>query len=94
MSNGTTLRDEIETGEQHETFRRMLLHWLDDPQIQQKIIAFLRHSGLIRSTGISVPPSLNNRSTLLKRGFVIEPVVARPKVEVSNGHSYAQSLCF
>jgi hypothetical protein len=55
MSNGTTLRDEIETVEQHETFRRMLLHWLDDPQIQQKIIAFLRHSGIIRSTGISVP---------------------------------------
>jgi hypothetical protein len=55
MSNGTTLRDDIETVEQPETFRRMLLHWLDDPQIQQKIIAFLRHSGLIRSTGISVP---------------------------------------
>jgi hypothetical protein len=33
----------------------MLLRLLDDPQIQQKIGAFLRHSGLIRSTGINVP---------------------------------------
>jgi hypothetical protein len=33
----------------------MLLRLLDDPQIQQKIGAFLRGSGLYRSTGINVP---------------------------------------
>jgi hypothetical protein len=55
MNNGATLYNQIETVEQHETFRRMLLLMLDDPQIQQKITAFLRHSGLIRSTGIGVP---------------------------------------
>lgn len=32
MNNGTTLYNEIETVEQHETFRRMLLLMLDDPQ--------------------------------------------------------------
>jgi hypothetical protein len=49
------LDSEIMTPEQHQTFKEMLLRLLDDPQIQQKIGAFLRHSGLIRSTGINVP---------------------------------------
>jgi len=55
MDNRTKLDDEIETAEQHETLTQMLLRLLDDPQIQQKIGAFLRRSGLARSTGIYVP---------------------------------------
>jgi len=55
MDNRTKLDDEIETAEQHETLKQMLLHLLDDPQIQQKIGAFLRRSGFARSTGINVP---------------------------------------
>jgi hypothetical protein len=55
MDNRTKLDDEIETAEQHETFKQMLLRLLDDPQIQQKIGAFLLRSGLARSTGINVP---------------------------------------
>ena len=55
MDNRIELDDEIETAEQHETLTQMLLRLLDDPQIQQKIGAFLRRSGLARSTGIYVP---------------------------------------
>ena len=55
MDNRTKPDDEIETAEQHESFKQMLLRLLDDPQIQQKIAAFLRRSGLARSTGINVP---------------------------------------
>jgi hypothetical protein len=55
MDTRTQLRNEIETAEQRETFNQMLLHLLDDPQIQQKIGAFLRRSGLAGSTGINVP---------------------------------------
>jgi len=57
MDNRTELLldGEITTPEQHQTFKEMLLRLLDDPQIQQKIGAFLRRSGLIRSTGINVP---------------------------------------
>jgi hypothetical protein len=57
MDNRTKLLldGEITTPEQHQTFKEMLLRLLDDPQIQQKIGAFLRRSGLIRSTGINVP---------------------------------------
>ena len=55
MDNRTEFDDEIKTAEQHETLKQMLLRLLDDPQIQQKIGAFLRRSGLARSTGINVP---------------------------------------
>ncbi len=55
MDNRTKLDDEIETAEQRETFKQMLLRLLDDPQIQQKIGAFLRRSGFAKSTGINVP---------------------------------------
>ena len=55
MDTRTKLDDEIETAEQHESFKQTLLRLLDDPQIQQKIAAFLRRSGLARSTGINVP---------------------------------------
>ena len=55
MDTRTKLDDEIETAEQRESFKQMLLRLLDDPQIQQKIGAFLRGSGLARSTGINVP---------------------------------------
>ena len=55
MDDRTKLEDEIKTAEQHETLKQMLLRLLDDPQIQQKIGAFLSRSGLARSTGINVP---------------------------------------
>jgi hypothetical protein len=55
MDTRTQLRNEIETAEQRETFKQVLLRLLDDPQIQQKIGTFLRGSGLARSTGINVP---------------------------------------
>ena len=55
MDNRTKLEDEIKAAEQHETFKQMLLRLLDDPQIQQKIGAFLLRSGLARSMGINVP---------------------------------------
>jgi hypothetical protein len=55
MDSKIKLDDEIETAEQRETFKQMLLRLLDDPQIQQKIGAFLLRSGLARSTGINVP---------------------------------------
>jgi hypothetical protein len=55
MDTRTKLDDEIETAEQRETFKQMLLRLLDDPQIQQKIGAFLLRLGLARSTGINVP---------------------------------------
>ena len=54
MDNRTKLDDEIETAEQ-QTFKQTLLRLLDDPQIQQKIGAFLRRLGLARSPGINVP---------------------------------------
>ena len=55
MDTRTQLRNEIETAEQRETFKQVLLRLLDDPQIQEKIGTFLRRSGLARSTGINVP---------------------------------------
>jgi len=55
MDNRTKLDDEIETAEQHQMFKQMLLRLLDDPQIQQKIGAFPHRSGLARSPSISVP---------------------------------------
>ena len=55
MDSKIKLDDEIETTEQRENFKQTLLRLLDDPQIQQKIGAFLRRSGLATSTGINVP---------------------------------------
>jgi hypothetical protein len=55
MDSTVKLDDEIETAEQQETLKRTLLRVLDDPQVQQKIGAFLRRSGLAGSTGINVP---------------------------------------
>jgi len=56
MNCSIKLDDEIETAEQHESSKQMLLRLLDDPQIQEKIGIFLRRSGLTaRSTGINVP---------------------------------------
>jgi hypothetical protein len=55
MDNRAKLDDEAKAAEQQETLKQMLLRLLDDPQIQQKIGAFLRRSGLARSTGINVP---------------------------------------
>jgi hypothetical protein len=55
MDSKIKLDDEIETTEQRENFKQTLLCLLDDPQIQQKIGAFPRRSGLARSTGINVP---------------------------------------
>ena len=55
MDTRTQLDNEIETAEQRETFKQMLLRLLDDPQIQEKIGTCLRRSGLARSSGINVP---------------------------------------
>ena len=55
MDHRTKLEDEIKTADQREVFKQALLSLLDDPQIQQKIGAFFRGSGLIRSMGINVP---------------------------------------
>ena len=55
MDSKIKLDDEIETEEQRETFKQTLLRLLDDPQIQQKIGAFPRGSGLAISMGINVP---------------------------------------
>jgi hypothetical protein len=55
MDNRAKLDDEAKAAEQQETLKQMLLRLLDDPQIQQKIGASLRRSGLARSTGINVP---------------------------------------
>ena len=55
MDHRTKLDDEIAAAEPHQTFKQMLLRLLDDPQIQQKIGALLRRSGLARSPGMNVP---------------------------------------
>jgi hypothetical protein len=55
MENRTKLEDEIKAADQRAVFKQVLLCLLDDPQIQQKIGAFLRASGLARSTGMNVP---------------------------------------
>jgi hypothetical protein len=53
--NNRTLEDEIETVEQRDVVKQMLLRLLDDPQVQQKIGALLRPANAARSTGINVP---------------------------------------
>jgi hypothetical protein len=55
MDNRTKLENEIKTADEREMFKQVLLSLLDDSQIQQKIGAFLRGSGLYRSMGINVP---------------------------------------
>jgi hypothetical protein len=55
MDRSTKLDAEIETPEQQEAFKQMLLRVLHDPQIQQKIGAFLHRSGLTGSTRMNVP---------------------------------------
>jgi hypothetical protein len=55
MDNRTKLEDETKAADQREAFKQVLLCLLDDPQIQQKIGAFMRGSGLARSMGINVP---------------------------------------
>jgi hypothetical protein len=55
MNSRIKLGGEIETAEQRESFKQMLLRVLDDPQIQQKIGAFLHSSGRVGPRGINVP---------------------------------------
>ena len=55
MDNRTKLEDETKTAEQREVFKQVLLSLLDDPQIQQKIGAFLRGSGRAGSMAVNVP---------------------------------------
>jgi hypothetical protein len=55
MNSRIKFDDEIETAKQHESLKQTLLRLLDDPQIQEKIVTFLRRSGLARSTGTNVP---------------------------------------
>ena len=47
--------DELMSLDQRETLKRALLCLLDDPEIQHKIGALLRRSGLTVSKGINVP---------------------------------------
>jgi hypothetical protein len=55
MDNRTKAETEIKTAEQHEAFKQMFLRLLDDPQVQQKIVANLRRPDPARSMGINVP---------------------------------------
>jgi hypothetical protein len=42
VENLTRVEDEIQKAEQYATLKHMLLRLLDDPQVQQKIVTFLR----------------------------------------------------
>jgi hypothetical protein len=42
VEDQTRTEDEIKKAEQHEALKQMLLHLLDDPQVQQKIVTLLR----------------------------------------------------
>ena len=55
MDDRTKPEDEIKTAEQHEAFKQMLLRLLDDPQVQHKIVAYLRRPDPTGSTVINVP---------------------------------------
>jgi hypothetical protein len=49
VEDRTKTEDEIKKAEQHEALKQTLLHLLDDPQVQQKIVTFLsRRLGQIR----------------------------------------------
>jgi hypothetical protein len=49
VEDRTKTENEIKKAEQHEAFKQTLLRLLDDPQIQQKIVALLsRRIGQIR----------------------------------------------
>jgi hypothetical protein len=41
MADRTETEDEIKKAEQHEALKQMFLRLLDDPQVQQKIVALL-----------------------------------------------------
>jgi hypothetical protein len=50
MADRTETEDEIKKAEQHEALKQMFLRLLDDPQVQQKIVALLsRRLGQIRN---------------------------------------------
>jgi hypothetical protein len=55
MCNGNESNGELMSPDQHETLKQTLLCLLDDPELQQKIVALLRRSGLTASRGINVP---------------------------------------
>jgi hypothetical protein len=42
MEDRTKIEDEIKKAEQHEALKQSFLRLLDDPQVQQKIVALLR----------------------------------------------------
>jgi hypothetical protein len=42
MDDPAKIESEIAKAEQHEAFKQTLLRLLDDPQVQHKIVAFLR----------------------------------------------------
>jgi hypothetical protein len=42
VEDQTRTEDEIKKAEQYEALKQMLLRLLDDPQVQQKIVTFLR----------------------------------------------------
>ena len=55
MDNKLKPKHEINTAEQREAFKQMLLGLLDDPQIQHKIGAILGRSNPVISTRMNVP---------------------------------------
>lgn len=55
MRNSDKSNEELMSPDQHETLKQTLLCLLDDPELQQKLVALLRRSGLTASRGISVP---------------------------------------
>ena len=55
MHNESNFNDELMSLDQRETFKKALLRLLDDPEIEHKIGALLRRSGLTASKGINVP---------------------------------------
>jgi hypothetical protein len=49
MADRTKTEDEIKKAEQHEALKQTFLRLLDDPQVQQKIVALVsRRLGQIR----------------------------------------------
>ena len=49
MADRTKTEDEIKKAEQHEALKQAFLRLLDDPQVQQKIVALVsRRVGQIR----------------------------------------------
>ena len=55
MDNGSNFNGELMSLEGHQPLKRALLRLLDEPEIQAKIGAVLRRSGLTSFKGMNVP---------------------------------------